>query len=287
VESPFLGLQIFADPKKHILLKDVELLDREAFFGQLRDQLAAGRPEEEWSQDILVFIHGFNVKFAEAARRTAQIAYDVGFNGAPVMFSWPSNGKLYAYISDREDIEWSIPHIEAFLQDLVDRAQPRRIHLITHSMGSEGTLRALYAMAIRRGPDAEPVFENVILAAPDFDAVIFSDQLAPAVRALARRWTVYASDKDAALNLSASLRFAPRLGIPIPLADGVDTIDATGLEVTPWSVPEFHTYFATKQRVIADVVAVLKGKGPELRSLEAKRVGIQPYWTLLPLPGVP
>jgi len=285
VESPFLGLQIFADPKKHILLKDVTVLDREAFFGQLRDQLAGGRPEEEWSRDILVFIHGFNVLFSEAARRTAQIAYDVGFTGAPVMFSWPSDGKLYAYISDREDVEWSIPHIERFLDDLASRVEPHRIHLITHSMGTEGTLRALHNMALRRGPDAEPVFENVILAAPDFDAVIFSDQLAPEVRALARRWTVYASDKDTALNVSASLRFAPRLGIPIPLAEGVDTVDATGLEVTPWSVPEFHSYFATKQRVIADVISVLKGVGPESRSLAVNAMEGKTYWTLLPIPG--
>jgi esterase/lipase superfamily enzyme len=280
LESPFLALDVFADPKKHIVLHKVNVLERELFFEQLKQQLAEGRADEEWSQDILVFIHGFNVRFSEAARRTAQIAYDLDFNGAPVVFSWPSNGKLYAYISDREDVEWSIPHIERFLVDLVERAQPKRIHLITHSMGTEGTVRALYNMALRRGPGAESVFENVILAAPDFDAVIFSDQLAPEVRSIARRWTIYASDKDVALNLSASLRFAPRLGIPVPLADGIDTIDATGLEVTPWSVPEFHTYFATKQRVLADLVSVLKGLAPPSRELKREFLGEKLFWVL-------
>jgi esterase/lipase superfamily enzyme len=229
-----------------------------------------------------VFIHGFNVGFSEAARRTAQIAYDVGFTGAPVMFSWPSDGKLYAYISDREDVEWSIPHLEQFFDDLSSQARPRRIHLITHSMGTEGTLRALHNMALRRGLDAKPIFENVILAAPDFDAVIFSDQIAPEVRTLAHHWTVYASDKDTALNVSTSLRSAPRLGIPIPLVEGIDTIDATGIEVTPWSVPEFHSYFATKQRVIEDLVSVLKGLAPGLRDLEARTLDAKTYWRLSP-----
>jgi esterase/lipase superfamily enzyme len=248
----------------------------------LRKLLTKERPGDIWGQDILVFIHGFNVPFSEAARRTAQIAYDIGFTGAPVMFSWPSDGKLYAYISDREDVEWSIPHIEQFLDDLSSQAQPRRIHLITHSMGTEGTLRALHNMALRRGLDAKPIFENVILAAPDFDAVIFSDQIAPEVRTLALHWTVYASDKDTALNVSTSLRSAPRLGIPIPLVEGIDTIDATGIEVTPWSVPEFHSYFATKQRVIADLVSVLKGLAPGLRDLEARTLDAKTYWRLSP-----
>ncbi len=283
VESPFLGLDILSDPKKHIVLRDVITLDRESFFGKLREQLAAGRPEEEWSHDILVFIHGFNVLFNEAARRTAQIAYDLGFTGAPVMFSWPSNGKLYAYISDREDVEWSIPYIAHFLEDLASRAQPRRIHLITHSMGSEGTLRALQDITLRRGLQAGPLFENIILAAPDFDAIIFSDQIAPEIKGIARRWTIYSSDKDTALNVSASLRFAPRLGIPIPLAEGIDTIDATGIEVTPWSVPEFHSYFATKQRVIADMKKVLLGVAPESRDLVTKISKSIIYWALLPI----
>ena len=35
-----------------------------------------------------MFVHGFNVSFADAARRTAQIAYDLAFGG-PGALSWP------------------------------------------------------------------------------------------------------------------------------------------------------------------------------------------------------
>ncbi|WP_429550866.1 alpha/beta hydrolase [Paraburkholderia sp. MM5477-R1] len=41
-----------------------------------------------------LFIRGFKVGFVDAARRTAQMAYDLGFDGAPVFFSWPSQGQF-------------------------------------------------------------------------------------------------------------------------------------------------------------------------------------------------
>jgi esterase/lipase superfamily enzyme len=40
-------------------------------------------------KQAFVFVHGFNVSFENALRRTAQIAYDLNFDGAPFLFSWP------------------------------------------------------------------------------------------------------------------------------------------------------------------------------------------------------
>jgi esterase/lipase superfamily enzyme len=146
-------------------------------------------------------------------------------------------------------------------------------------MGNEGLLRALTLVALRMGADAPPIFENVILAAPDFDAQIFVEQTAPRVRGLSKRWTVYVSDKDGALNISSRIRNAKRLGLPVTLAAGVDTVDATGIEVTPWSVPEFHSYYATKQLVIADLIGVLEGLDPASRKLSALMRGGLQYWS--------
>ena len=33
------------------------------------------------------------------------MTYDFGFPGAPILFSWPSDGSLLRYIADREDAE--------------------------------------------------------------------------------------------------------------------------------------------------------------------------------------
>jgi esterase/lipase superfamily enzyme len=35
-------------------------------------------------KDAFVFIHGYNVSFEDAARRTGQFAYDLKFVGAPI-----------------------------------------------------------------------------------------------------------------------------------------------------------------------------------------------------------
>ncbi len=280
VETPLLDLKFLRDAEKHIILKSVQPLERGAFFQAVREGLRPEAVDAGWGDDILLFVHGYNVRFDQAARRTAQIAFDIGFDGVPMMFSWPSMGRLTGYFADRENIEWSVTHIEQFLDELLQQAPPRRLHLVAHSMGNEGLLRALGFLALRHGPDDGPLFENVILAAPDFDTRIFVEQYAPRINHLSRHWTLYASDKDQALNLSASLRSARRLGLPTAIAAGIDTIDATGVEVTPWSVPEFHSYYATKKRVMKDLVSVLRGLEPSRRDLSQNIKDGQTYWSL-------
>ena len=264
------------DPEKHIVLKSVRPLDAPAFFGRVR----AGR--DGAAPDAFVFIHGYNVSFDRAARRTAQIAHDLGFEGVPIFYSWPSAGRLTAYFADRESAEWSAPHLAALLDDLLREARGGRLHLVAHSMGNQVLIRALYALSLRRGAAAGTLFENVVLAAPDYDAEAFLDDIAPRVAPLARRWTIYASDKDRALEAATSFT-ARRLGLPLPVARGIDTIDASGIDVAPWSAPEFHAYFASKQRVIVDLAALLRGAPPERRRLvPGLREGAR-YWTLAPL----
>lgn len=280
VETPFLGLKFLEDSSQHVLLAQVSVMSRDDFFQLVKTNLHAGKIEEGWENDAVVFIHGFNVTFADAAKRTAQMAHDFGFKGAPLMFSWPSDGKLYAYLSDREDVAWSVTHIEEFLNEIVERILPRRIHLVAHSMGNQGLIGALNMLALRRGAEQRPLFENIILAAPDFDAQMFQEQIAPRVRFLAKRWTVYTSDKDAALNVSTKINSAKRLGLPVTPVGGVDVIDATGVEVTPWSVPEFHSYYATKQKVVQDIVQTIKGVAPGMRNLLQKKSGELSFWQL-------
>jgi esterase/lipase superfamily enzyme/acyl carrier protein len=282
VERPSLArLEFEEDPKKHVVLRTIETMPWEDFLAELRAGLVKD-PASGTRYDAFVFIHGFNVKFAEAARRTGQMAYDLGFDGAPILYSWPSDGSLLHYLSDREDAEWSVPHLERFLRDLAENAGHRRLHVLAHSMGNQVLIRALNELALRRGENAEPLFENVILAAPDFDAQVFSEQIAPRIVSLGRRWTLYASDKDKALDASTMLA-VKRLGLPLSVAAGVDTVDASGVDVTPWSVPEFHSYFVRKQRVINDLIAVLRGLGPGERDLLRRVRGPYTYWALAPV----
>jgi esterase/lipase superfamily enzyme len=282
VERPaWWRLEFSENPRKHVVVRAITPLGLEAFLTRFDDTLEDGQHNP--GRDALVFIHGFNVTFATAARRTAQMVYDLDFPGAPVLFSWPSDGRMSAYFSDREDVEWAVAHVEQFLQDLRQRSEVGRIHLVAHSMGNQALIRTLYNLALRGASGGEPLFDNVVLAAPDFDANRFTEQIAPQVVSLARRWTLYASEKDFALDTSTALS-ARRLGLPLALAEGIDTVDASGVDVAPWSVPETHSYYASKERVMRDLRQVLGGVAPVARELLRRRQRGRIYWALEPLP---
>ncbi len=271
------------DPDEHFILKRIKSLSWDQFLGEINADLKQLSKDDITAQDILIFVHGFNVPFNRAALRTAQVAVDLRFQGAPILFSWPSRGGILGYVSDREAVEWSVSYIEIFLTDIIENTNARRYHLIAHSMGNQGVIPALHQMALRGKFKYKAVFGNIILAAPDFDARTFTEQIAPAVKSLADRWTIYASDKDAALKASKLLRMdtSQRLGQPLAVVDGMDMIDASGFEVTPWNLSENHGYFSSKQKVIKDLRSVLKGLAPKARALLRQLKGHQEYWQML------
>lgn len=84
----------------------------------------------------LVFIHDFNVKFDAAVRRTAQIAYDLHFEGTPILYSWPSEGKLSSYWIDEDNARQSATRFHAFLPMVLTEVGARTVHVIAHSIGN-------------------------------------------------------------------------------------------------------------------------------------------------------
>jgi len=282
LESPFLGLNFFTDDRQHIVLKSITPLPVESFYSSINANINPGTEKSRFgSGDLVIYIHGYNTTFENAAKRTAQIAFDYGFQGVPLMFSWPSDGKLVSYPSDREDIAWSVNHIEQFFNDVLAKTRSERVHLIAHSLGNQGLIAALNTMALRRGGEGPPIFENIILSAPDFDAELFQQQIAPFTISLARRWTLYTSKKDGILNISTSFNSAWRLGLsPVTIVPGIDIIDASEVEVTPWSLPESHSYFASKQTVVDDIIAALKGVTPARRNLLSRTKNGSIYWVI-------
>ena len=84
-----------------------------------------------------------------------------------------------------------------------------------------------------------------------------------------------------ALNFSTTVNSAVRLGTPLTALAGMQVIDATGIEVSPWNVPEFHSYYATKNQVIKDVAATIQRKSIDQRDLVLKKTRNDiSYWVL-------
>src|SRR5262249_19638453 len=94
-------------------------------------------------RDAVIFVHGYNVSFDNAAVRAAQIGFDLSVKGAMAFFSWPSQGALKGYSADEATIEASEPFIAEFVEDFVARSGAAKVHIIAHSMGNRGVLRAI------------------------------------------------------------------------------------------------------------------------------------------------
>ena len=80
LESPSIWrLEFHKDQTKHVVLLKTAVSSKDKFFEDL-----ASRVLKSEKRSALLFVHGYNVTFEDAARRTAQMAYDLAFEGAPV-----------------------------------------------------------------------------------------------------------------------------------------------------------------------------------------------------------
>jgi esterase/lipase superfamily enzyme len=266
IERPhWYKLEFSEDPKKHVMILKLEKMAGDQFFGRLGDT-AKGKPLKEG----LLFIHGFNVPFDQAIRRTAQISYDLDFGGVALTYSWPSQGVLTGYTVDEENVQWSIPHLSKFLVDLQEKTHLDKIHVIAHSMG---TRLLSYALANARDAGFRLQLNNVILAAPDIDAEVFKEQILPKIRGSAQRLTMYASSGDAALKASQEIHGNDRLGLSgknIMVLDGMDTVDASEIDTSLLG----HAYYGTQKVVVEDLLElIIRGLDPARRKLTPGKIG--------------
>jgi esterase/lipase superfamily enzyme len=227
-------------------------------------------------RDILLYVHGYNVSFDDAARRTAQLAYDLTFDGPAAFFSWPSRGTLEGYVADEDAASQSIPNILAFLQLLLRSPEVRRVHIIAHSLGARPLTNALLQLA----PEESARIGEVILAAPDINAEVFTTQIAPQLGGHGTRVTMYSSSKDRALEASAKFHAFPRAGMSgqwLLVLPPLETIDASRVD-TDWLG---HSYYASTKEVIDDLFLIVAHEAPaSSRNLLAATRGGLRYWRL-------
>ncbi|MGK5037009.1 alpha/beta hydrolase [Janthinobacterium sp. LB3P118] len=277
LESPSLWrLEFRDDPAKHVVLLDAEVQDRDNFFAALKTQIRASA-----AKSAFVFVHGYNVSFEDAARRTGQMAYDLGFDGAPVFYSWPSRGDLAGYTIDENNIEWSTPHITAFLADFLASTEAAQVYLVGHSMGSRGLARAVADLLAAQPQLAQKITE-LILSAPDIDAAIFRHDIAPKLAGTRNPVTLYASSQDLALAASKAVHGYPRAGdsgSAMLIVAGVETIDATGVDTSFMK----HAYFAEKRSALSDMFYLIRNQArADQRFLDPVDTVAGRYWTFKP-----
>jgi esterase/lipase superfamily enzyme len=268
VEEPLFGPE---DEDHHVVLQRTERLADEAFFQAVRKTLDS-RPKDR--RDCFVFVHGYNSTFEQAARRTAQIHYDLKFPGAPIFYSWPSRGSLRYYPADRNEIQYSYRYVKQFLLELTENLDASRIHIIAHSMGADAVGKAIAELG-----DKGRVFDQIVLAAPDIDADVFREQIAPAMTGHSQRTTLYCSNTDWALVASNTFNDGRRAGDSsrgIMIVTGADTVDASGIDTALLG----HSYYGDCLPLLKDVRLLMEQNlPPQERELEpVKATETTSYW---------
>lgn len=283
LEVPRLYLiELSYDPSRHVtVLGPPHPKNGDEFFRDIKALLKEGG-----SNDLLIFIHGYNVSFDDAARRTAQLSFDLEFKGVPLFFSWPSTASLLGYRDDRARIQATIPLLKEYLRRVAGEFKGARINIVAHSMGTFGFTTALKELRedLAASPEG-PIFNQIILAAPDIDAETFKTEIAPKIGSSARRLTLYASSRDLALMISRFVNGRQRAGDTAPqilLTPGVDSIDVSSVDSSLLG----HSYYGDNRSIITDIRSVIGSEQPD------KRVFLEPkenpgdkrkYWLFNPL----
>lgn len=209
--------------------------------------------------DIVAYIHGFGNTFTDTAEHAASLGAALQVRGAMAMFSWPSRGKRdpLNYLTDLTAIENSEEELADFLALLGRIAAPGRVHVVAHSMGVYGLLRALQSNTARNeilNPGMH--FGQIILAAPDVNERLFR-RLAAVTPAISNRTTLYVADEDIAVKISEYIHGDQRVGLapPVPPIGAIDTVQVQGRQS---KVEMGHSYFRDSVDVLRDIRSLIE-----------------------------
>ena len=188
------------------------------------------KKQMETKQDLVIFIHGFNVDWFEAVASALALELMLNrhsFNNEDqkdtcvFLFSWPSDGAMMknkAYLSDRNDArDSSIAVARGFLKlrDFLMTLRPvhpdpsinecgQQLHLLCHSMGNYVLQHALVSLDKLNNQKRFPqLFHHIFMCAPDVDDNSFEqDRPMVNLHRLAKQVTVYYNNGDLAMYIS-------------------------------------------------------------------------------------
>ncbi len=242
------------------------------------DEIAERASSVSEERDILLYVHGYDISLKEARFRTAQITVDSGFAGIPVLFTWDSLSRsgLSAYEADKESATVSRDQLERLILDLSKVHGIRHVHILAHSMGAWLAMESLRGIAIAGHPDVDGKLGEVMLAAPDIDVSVFSQQLQ---RVGPEHVTIFVSSTDRALKVSSRVAGdRPRLGALDPSnRQNWEALEALGVSV--YDLSRLNTDFVG-HNTFAEVPSVVRQIGVQLASARENDVSDQGHFEI-------
>jgi len=288
--DPLELLSSFSQAQPNRLVQQAELLRTEALQQvvslsetEFLDGLNSYRVDTSGTEDVLIFIHGYKRAFDDTVGNAAQLRYQLAFPGPVIAFSWPSTNALSGYLADLENLEWSAPQLSHLVEQVAARVPGARIHLVAHSLGTRALVRTLTEIADGQLDLDDCTLGEIILFAPDFDREIFIQEVAPRLKAISARKTLYVSSEDFPLIASAAVFQYPRLGDSRqgpPIIDGIETVDVSDAI----TFMNGHGYYEADRSTIDDLYLLIReGLGAHQRpTLVEVETEAGTYWRLRP-----
>ena len=262
-QNPTGDLQNFAAWKQ---FKDGDGVTAETAFRQalvaVTDQFPdpATTPNED-QKHVTFFVHGFNESWSAAAERYGLIVKNLFIGpsslGECILFTWPSEGKVYGFLPDREEARKAADDFADVLSALYDwmsmkqkqtaedpdQACKAKTSVIAHSMGNYLLENAMnYAWTRKNRPLLMSLINQLLMVAADVDNDIFrtGDSVShgdgEGIANLTYRVTALYSGRDSVLGVSSGLKhFGKRrlgrsgLDRTCPIPDNVWDIDCSKL----------------------------------------------------------
>jgi esterase/lipase superfamily enzyme len=253
--------------------------------GEIRHRLAKTKRKE-----VVVFIHGYNNTFNDAASATGNICRLLGQDFVCVVLTWPAGGTRGAFMGynvDRESGEFAVTDMRKAIRAIGETPGLRGFDLIAHSRGTDVLASVFHLLGVEAYVSRTSLADslkvrNIVLFAPDIDIDVattkifdvLSDPDEPygakknpnvAVKQGSLHLTIYSSPADQALGLSSSI-FGSRLRLGQLNLSGPE---AKALRADPGHFADLievdentgafgHGYFLSNPAVRSDLVALIR-----------------------------
>ncbi|WP_425905257.1 alpha/beta hydrolase [Nitrobacter sp. TKz-YC02] len=188
------------DPERDFAVVDRAALSEPEFRQAVTHQTNTQRKKHK----VFVFVHGFNNTFQESLFRITQLQADMKIDGIPILFAWPSQGRVGAYEIDKQSANYSRDYLMALLTMLSSNSEVSDIMVVAHSMGAMLTVEALRQLRTEGKDRVIARLSRVVLAAPDINARTFRTNV-QAIGPLKPPLLVLVSKDDGALRASSFL----------------------------------------------------------------------------------
>jgi esterase/lipase superfamily enzyme len=255
--------------------------------GEIRRRLAKTERKE-----VVVFIHGYNNTFNDAASATGNICRLLGPDFVCVVLTWPAGGSRGAFLGYNVDIEsgeFAVPNMRKAIRAIGETEGVHGVHIIAHSHGAD-VLASVFqqlgdeAYVSRSSITKSLRVRNIVLFAPDIDIDVastkifdvFSDPDAPygakknpnatiPINQGSFHITMYSNPGDQALGLASSI-----FGSTLRLGQlDLSSWQAKALRPDPGHLVDLievdqdtgafgHGYFLSNPAVGSDLVALIR-----------------------------